>query len=541
MNAPGPRPRPPLQPLQGSAWLGARLTLALRRTRRFTRWWSGLGAAVVLVALLLPVAAGESAATSRLALDQAEADSTRVAQLRTATAQALADADTVLAAARAELTRPGARAAAVDDPRLRSLDAALRAARAERTVAAYLALAEDPAVRYGPRMLATADSLRVAFGASEIERLGAVIVGIGQFRRNAIAAERAQAEVPAAGPAVDTAVLAARIRTLTDSLTRVDSALALLRADVAVAAARVTDERTALPPASPALLALAMVVLGLALRVGFALVREMQEPRLALVQEAEHAVGAPVLALVRDALPEGPLRFRPSGVDPFRVLYLGLTSTGTRARALIVTGADSVIVAAVSARLAIAAAADHRTTLIGELDPEQVALARVFRDHAEPGFTDALAGTFKWREVARPVGSSDGLSIAMIPAGTTRDLASEAAVREEVYEAFATFRDGFEFTIIAVTLRDLAEARRLVPGAPVVVCATLGETPVASFTAEGATIQADGQKIHSLVLWDAPRPVLPTRAELAAYLSKRKGRTPGGSFKAVQEATKKPV
>lgn len=536
-----PRPRPPLQPLQGSAWLGARLALALRRTRRFTRWWSGLGVAVVLVALLLPVAAGETAATSRLALDQAVADSTRVAQLRTATAQALADADTVLAAARAELRRPVARASAVEDPRLRSLDAALRTARAARTVTAYLALAEDPAVRYGPRMLATADSLRVAFGASEIERLGAVIVGIGQFRRNAIAAERAQAEVPTAGAVADTTVLAARVRTLTDSLARVDSALAVRRADVAMAAAGVTDERAALPPVSPALLALAMLVLGLVLRVGFALVREMQEPRLALVQEAEHAVGAPALALVRDALPEGPLRFRPSGVDPFRVLYLGLTSTGTRARALIVTGADAVIVAAVSARLAIAAAADHRTTLIGELDPEQVVLARVFRDHPEPGFTDALAGAFKWREVARPVGSSDGLSIAMIPAGTTRDLASEAAVREEVYEAFATFRDGFEFTIIAVTLRDLAEARRLVPGAPVVVCATLGETPVASFTAEGAMIQADGQKIHSLVLWDAPRPVLPSRAELAAYLSKRKGRTPGGSFKAVQEATKKPV
>jgi Mrp family chromosome partitioning ATPase len=541
MNAPSPRPRPPLQPLQGSAWLGARLTLALRRTRRFTRWWLGFGATVVVVALLLPVAASESAATSRVALEQATADSTRVAQRRIATAQALADADTILRAARAELRRPGSRQAAPDDPRLRSLDAALRAARAQQSTAAYLALADDPAVRFGPRMQAAADSLRIASDAAEIERLGAVIVGIGQFRRNAIAAERAQAEAPAEGPLADTASLAARVRALTDSLARVDSALTAVRADVAVAADRVTDAQAALPPVSPVLLALATVGLGLLLRIGFALAREMQSPRLALVQEVERAVGAPVLAHVRDALPEGPMRFRPSGVDPFRVLYLGLTSTGTRARALIVAGADSVIVAAVSARLAIAAAADHRTTLIGELDPEQVALARVFRDHAEPGFTDALAGAFKWREVARPVGSSDGLSILMIPAGTTRDLESEAAAREDVYATFATFRDGFEFTIIAVTLRDLAEAKRLLPGAPVVVCATLGETPVASFTAEGATIQADGQKIHSVVLWDAPRPVLPSRAELAAYLSKRKGRTPGGSFKAVQEATKKPV
>lgn len=541
MNAPSTRPRPPLQPLQGSAWLGARLTLAIRRTRRFTKWWAGLGGAVVLVALLLPVAAGESEATARVALDQAVADSTRTALLRTATAQALADADTVLEAAREELARASSRPAVADDPRLRSLDAALRVARTERTVEAFLALADDPAVRFGPRMRATADSLGVAFGEAEVARLGSVILGIGQFRRNAIAAERAQAAAPEPGADSDTTALAARVRTLTDSLARIDSALVAIRAEVAGTAAQLANGRAPVPPVSPGLLAIAVVLLGLLLRIGFALAREIREPRLALVQEAEHAVGAPALALVRDALPEGPLRFRPSGVDPFRVLYLGLTSTGTRARALVVTGADSAIVAAVGARLAIAAAADHRTTLIGELDTEQVALARVFRDHAEPGFSDALAGAFKWREVARPVGSSDGLAISMIPAGTTRDPASEAAVREDTYAGFAAFRDNFEFTIIAVTLRDLAEAKRLLPGAPVVVCATLGRTPVASFTEECAAIQADGQKIHSLVLWDAPRPILPSRAELAAYLSKRKGRTPGGSFKAVQEATKKPV
>jgi hypothetical protein len=541
MNAPSPRPRPPLQPLQGSAWLGARLALAVRRTRRFTRWWAGLGGVVVLVALLMPVVAGESAVTARVALEQAIVDSTRVALRRTATAQALADADTVLGAARADLVRGASRTVTVEDPRLRSLDAAIRTARSERTRDAFLALADHPAVRFGPRMQAAADSLRMAIDNTEIARLGSVVLGIGQFRRNAIAAERAQAEVPASPVIADTTVLATRVRTLTDSLAGLDSTLVGLRGNVAAAAAQVADGRATVPPMSPGLLAIAFVALGWLLRIGIALIREMREPRLALVQEAERAVGAPVLTLVRDALPDGPLRFRPSGVDPFRVLYLGLTSTGTRARALIVTGADPVIVAAVGARLAIAAAADHRTTLIGELDPEHVALARVFRDHPEPGFSDALAGAFKWREVARPVGSSDGLSISMIPAGTTRDLASEATAHDEVYANFATFRDGFEFTIIAVTLRDLAEAKRLLPGAPVVVCATMGETPVASFTAEGAAIQADGQTIHSVVLWDAPRPILPSRAELAAYLSKRKGRTPGGSFKAVQEATKKPV
>jgi hypothetical protein len=267
----------------------------------------------------------------------------------------------------------------------------------------------------------------------------------------------------------------------------------------------------------------------------------MREPTLAHAMEAERAVGAPALAVVRDAIPDGPLRFRPSGVDPFRVLYLGLTSTGTRARSVVVTGDDIIIATAVAARLAIAAAADHRTTLVAELDPEQIALARMFRDHPEPGFTDAMAGAFKWREVARPVGSSDGLTIQMIPAGTARGPEHEAAVEAESRASFSEFRDGFEFTILVVALHDLAQARELLAGAPLVLCGTLGETPVAQFTLNGARVQEGSEKLHSVVIWDAPRPILPSRAELAAFLSKRKGRTPGGSFKAVQEAINKPV
>jgi hypothetical protein len=286
---------------------------------------------------------------------------------------------------------------------------------------------------------------------------------------------------------------------------------------------------------------LVLLLLGLGLRVGSAVTQEMREPTLAHGMEAERAVGAPALAVVRDAIPDGPLRFRPSGVDPFRVLYLGLTSTGTRARSVVVTGDDIIIATAVAARLAIAAAADHRTTLVAELDPEQIALARMFRDHPEPGFTDAMAGAFTWREVARPVGSSDGLTIQMIPAGTARGAERDADVEATSRTSFSQFRDGFEFTILVVALHDLPQAHALMAGAPLVLCGTLGETPVQQFTATGARVQAGSEKLHSVVMWDAPRPILPSRAELAAFLSKRKGRTPGGSFKAVQEAINKPV
>ncbi len=415
-----------------------------------------------------------------------------------------------------------------------------------------LALADEPLVRYGPRMRAFADSLRGTTEASEVRRLGITIIEMAETRRAALAMQESGtlATVSASNrtavpdestPTVDTAEVRRRTTALRDSLQRAREVARVAADSVVAIEQRLLARRSAVPPVSPGLVLLPVLVLGVLVRVGSALMQEIREPTLAHSLEAERAVGAPALAVVRDAIPDGPLRFRPSGVDPFRVLYLGLTSTGTRARSVVVTGEDLVIATAAAARLAIAAAADHRTTLVAEMDPEQIALARLFRDHPEPGFTDALAGAFTWREVARPVGSSDGLTIQMLPAGTARTLGEDQVTLAASRAAFAEFRNGFEFTILVVSLHDLSSARELLPGAPLVLCGTLGETPVARFATDGKRLQEGGERLHSVVVWDAPRPILPSRAELAAFLSKRKGRTPGGSFQAVQEAIKKPV
>lgn len=544
--APIVRQRPPRAPLQGAAWLAARLSLALRRTRRFVSWWLGVGGTLTVIALLLPVA-GElpSASSGGSGSEGALPDTAVAASTLERVRLTVSEVDTVLQLARqahvdASLNA-AARPPATQDPRLPGLEERLRAARATRSLTDLLALASDPTVRYGPRMQATADSLQRATTESERVRLTNIIIAMAQYRRNAIREETgaAQAETPRRALPDTMAALAERAA-WQDSLQRAERAYA----DAVAARRRAQADRAAgrapVPPLSPGLALLSLVGLGLVLRVGLALTRELREPRLAHPIEAERAVGAPVLAYVRDALPEGPPRFKPSGVDPFRVLYLGLTATGTRARTLIVTGEDAVIVAAVGARLAIAAAADHRTTLVAETEPEHIALARVFRDHAEPGLNDAAAGVFTWREVARSVGSSDGLAITMLPAGTARDPLTPEQEASAATD-FADFRERFEFTILAVTLRDLPRARRLVPGAPTVLCASVGDTLIAQYTAASAQVESTGERLHSVVLWDAPRPLLPSRAELAALLSKRKGRTPGGSFKAVQEATKKPV
>lgn len=544
------RSRPPRRPLTGMLWLGARLTLALRRTRRFVRWWLAVGGTLTIVALLLPVAVGNQNATLADARVRAEADTVRTARALTRAQQRAATADSALAAALVVATTSVSepRTRPVPSARTSSLAQAIAAARVARESSAVLALASHSAVAGGPRMRATADSFRTAPNAVEALRLAGTIIGMAEFRLRALG--EAPAAAPTAAPAptrlvasaprVDTASIAAIVRAENDTLrvavaAHTDAVRLFVDADQRVAAAR-----AAVPLVSPGLAFIAIVLLGLLVRIGLALLRELREPRLAHPLEAERAVGAPALSLVRDALPEGPLRFRPSGVDPFRVLYLHLTSTGTRTRAVIVTGDDGIIVAAVGARLAIAAAADHRTTLVADCDSELIALARIFRDHPEPGVSDAMAGAFTWREIARHVGSSDGLSIAMLPAGTTRPAPSNETCDAALQE-FQKFRAGFEFSIVAVTLRDLAAARALLPEAPVVVCATVGETRVDALVRGAAAAEDGADPVHSLVLWDAPQPILPSRAELAAWLSKRKGRTPGGSFKAVQEAIKKPL
>jgi hypothetical protein len=531
-------------------WLGARLTLALRRTRRFVRWWLAVGGTLTIVALLLPVAVGNQNATLNEARVASEADTIRTSRELARAQQRAATADSTLAAALLAIT-----ASATDNrpiptptpsPRTSSLAQAIAAARVAREASSVLALAAHPALAGGPRMRATADSFRTAPTAVEASRLAGTIIAMAEYRLRALG-EAPAAPSPVAPtratdmvPRVDTATIAAIVREEHDTLRAATTAHANALRVFAAADQRVAAARATVPLVSPGLAFIAIVLLGLLVRIGLALLRELREPRLAHPLEAERAVGAPALSLVRDALPEGPLRFRPSGVDPFRVLYLHLTSTGTRTRAVIVTGDDGIIVAAVGARLAIAAAADHRTTLVADCDSELIALARIFRDHPEPGVSDAMAGAFTWREIARHVGSSDGLSIAMLPAGTSRD-APSVETRDAALQEFQRFRAGFEFSIVAVTLRDLAEARALLPEAPVVVCATLGETRVDALVRGAVAAESGADPVHSLVLWDAPQPILPSRAELAAWLSKRKGRTPGGSFKAVQEAIKKPL
>jgi len=99
---------------------------------------------------------------------------------------------------------------------------------------------------------------------------------------------------------------------------------------------------------------------------------------------------------------------------------------------------------------------------------------------------------------------------------------------------FERLQAAHELTLAVAPLSGLELAMSLLPGSPVLLTAVAGETPIDALVTAVAAQRNAGRRVAGLVIWDAPRPVLPSRAELAAELSKRKGRTPGGSFEAVR-------
>src|SRR5690606_29285343 len=133
----------------------------------------------------------------------------------------------------------------IDDPLIRSLEAAIREARRLRTPAAWLAVASERPVSAGPRMRALADSLadyarqrdalpsgpmreqRAAPLSATINRLGYTILAIAENRHEDMVAEFL-ASAPAPAPVVseapvassaDTATLGASLRAAQDTVT----------------------------------------------------------------------------------------------------------------------------------------------------------------------------------------------------------------------------------------------------------------------------------------------------------------------------------
>jgi Mrp family chromosome partitioning ATPase len=347
-----------------------------------------------------------------------------------------------------------------------------------------------------------------------VNEVGVAIRDAGVRRRSALARSMSELDATSSGAAapIDTSAPRAARDNARAAAAAIDAALAAARrgnaaADQSAAVETVQASRR-VPPVA---MLFAAMVLAMIAGFSFNLSTEIRKPTLAAPREAERIAHAPILAVARDSdrVP------RIGAIDPFRMLYLGLTATGTRTRTVAVTGDDRAVVATVAGRLALAAAADARATLVVDVDAEGSSVARYYGERPEPGFSDALAGVRLWREVTRPIGASDGLSIDVTPGGAIRTEEPDRETKDSARAEFARFRSEYDFcVIVAPSVASLVLACSLIEKPVTVLCAEIGRTALAQLHADATHVRGAGALLHGLAIWDAELPELTQRSEL---------------------------
>ena len=527
-------------------WFAARALLASRRLRAFVP----VGLTVFVIVFVTVLAA------RRLVKDRPPStgrptagafatprDTFRlVAELRTARAE-LTERDSAVQVllSRMETTAavpPLAPASQHERDSLRTvlvqLDGALNRATKAPLVASYRALAGAKAMRSvtGVRELVDSldqiDRVRLTLDPSETPQrefaeltlqsnaLGERLQEIGQAQRGALvrqiavidgdATSRAGRPVAVESPTVT--------RAARDSArTRVDSADAHLHdarqwnATMRARADSAENVRgTYLLGSSPLALAFAALVVAGVLIFALAVAAEARRPTVANAREVERIVGIPVLGVAHPGhLPgQGRARLRPvAGIDPFRMEYLALTASGTRERAVCVTGDDADLVAAVAGRLAVNAAIDARATLLVDIAPGTPSASRYFDERTEPGFSEAIAAVRLWREVARPLGASEGLGLDLVPPGARRPDTVESVAMASNRSEFLLFASEYDFTAIAAPTREaLATVARLYDRPATIFVVRVAKTPLDAMAADVLALQGLALDLHGIMLVD---------------------------------------
>jgi len=192
------------------------------------------------------------------------------------------------------------------------------------------------------------------------------------------------------------------------------------------------------------------------------------------------------------------------GVDPFRMVYLALTASGTKERVVCVTGDEVTITVAVACRLAVSAAADERATLLVDLAPGVQGASAFLGWRDEPGFTEAIAGVRLWREVARPIGASEALSLEVIPAGSPRQ-DTEASVREDSARVeFERFLSEYDVIVLVAPNAVAFNCAMAVCAQPLtIVTAQVARTMLQRLEEDTGRLKASGARVHGILLIDS--------------------------------------
>ena len=531
-------------PPSRAEWLGARASLAMRRSGRLAAVVVVAFGIVLIALLLLPTLSGRTPLPGSPTLHRVD---TLVLRQRADSAHLVlsginASLDAALLRAESmvgELSRPTeferqhrdslqAVMSALDD----LLDRATKAPLAP----SYRALAGAQALNGDVRIASLVDSIdaierdRTALDPASAERafadltnranaIGLSIREIATKRRTQLARNLLAIQTSAA-PDSDAEVN--RFRVARDS-----ARLQATIADSTITAARAanfavdTTEKTTGSSASHRVPLLAFLVaatvMGLLANFSITFAAELRHATVASVSEAEWATGAPVVATVRASAQRAGGAQDAGGIDPFRMLFLALTATGTRTRTVAVSGDDRGVVATVAGRLALAAAADERATLVVDVDAESSAAAAYYAQPPEPGFSDALAGVRLWREVAHPVGASSRLAIDVVPAGSVHRETLDGDARALGRDEFARFRGEYDFSVlVAPRAAELVAVRSLMDDMPTVLCAQIARTAMSELQALAQRLRDGGVSVHGVVLWEGDPPIVASRGELMA-------------------------
>jgi hypothetical protein len=528
-------------PLSRAEWMAARAALAGRRIGRFALGAVVTFSAVLLVLLLIPKL-GVSVKQEMPEPKETREDTVQLLRVTT-------DAERATARAESVYDRALVGAAQIDDERGRA-SPALRAHRDSLRVlsaqldslldrsarsplpASFFALADARSLRGELRAMTLRDSLATlerrrsaleptsgsersfADLTMRIKEVGLAIRDAAEYRRAALLREIEEGELSLTAAVTDTA----GAREARDSARAVTEATA-----AALAAARVRnagqDRRQAIARdrarrrVPPVAMLVAATVLAVILGFSVSLLMEVLRPTVANTREAEAVAHCPAFSVAHDEA-HGT---NGGGMDPFRMLYLGLTVGGARTATVEVRGEDRAVAATVAARLALAAAGDARATLVVDADTEGSAVAGYYRQRPEPGFTDAVAGVRLWREVTRAVGVSDGLAIDVVASGSVRREGLDAATLAAARVEFARFRAEYDF-FVAVAPSEVAVLRLsgLLERTTVLLCAAVGSTTIAKLKTAATKVRDAGAILHGVVLWDGALPQVTQRNKLMA-------------------------
>lgn len=347
--------------------------------------------------------------------------------------------------------------------------------------------------------------------------IGATLQDLGRARQSALARQIAviegsgdRAAQGAAEPADTSAARVARdsahraVAGAESSLRAARQWHARVEADADSAARARASRILGAPPVVVATSALLVLVV---LTFSLAVVAEARAPTIAHAREAERITGLPVLATAPAfRVPrEGRARLQAGdGVDPFRMVYLSLTARGTRERAVCVTGDTLPDTVAVAARLAVSAATDEQATLLVDLAPGIPSASAFFGWRDEPGFTEAIAGVRLWREVARPVGASEGLAIDVIPAGGPRQDTTTSVQNEIARGEFTAFLAEYDFTVlVAPTTAAVGVAATACRRPPTIVVVRTAQTRIQAIQTTISELRAGGATISGILLLDS--------------------------------------